>query len=257
MVDYAPYTPAMAHDFELYSHPQEQQHIDYQQNQSFMPSSTFGMAHTFAAPFDQMAPLSDAPHSLQDLQFHYDGIAQGVKPFQYQTPAGSPHSISNSFHEMPPVLSASSESGASVSSSAMGSPSLVPQFNDSWQPMPMGLASGYEYPGMVANDKSYVGKSTAVSSVVNTSSFSSSSSSSTSVMSPMSPAPNKSVFKTPVTPASATRSSARPSSLLLLHQQAHQRDALSGVFPSVHSTSRSSQPFSSCWLPSILKGCRY
>lgn len=156
MVDYAPYTPGMAHDFELYSHSQEQ-HIDYQQSQPFMPVSTFGMDHTFTAPFDHMAPLADAPR-LQDLQFHYDAIAQGVKPsYQYQTPAGSPHSISNSFHEMPPVLSASSESGASVSSSAVGSPSLVPQFTEPWNPMPMGgLTSGFEYSGMVANDKSYV-----------------------------------------------------------------------------------------------------
>ena len=144
----------MAHDFELYSHNQEQ-HIDYQQNQSFMPSSTFAMDHSFTAPFDHMAPLSEAPR-LQDLQYHYDAIAQGVKPYQYQTPAGSPHSTSHSFHEMPPVLSASSESGASVSSSAMGSPSLVPQFDGSWQPIPVGLTSGYEYPAMVANDKSYV-----------------------------------------------------------------------------------------------------
>ncbi|EMD65647.1 hypothetical protein COCSADRAFT_308127 [Bipolaris sorokiniana ND90Pr] len=204
MVDYAPYTPGMAHDFELYSHSQEQ-HIDYQQSQPFMPVSTFGMDHTFTAPFDHMAPLADAPR-LQDLQFHYDAIAQGVKPsYQYQTPAGSPHSISNSFHEMPPVLSASSESGASVSSSAVGSPSLVPQFTEPWNPMPMGgLTSGFEYSGMVANDKSYVGKSLVSSIAV--SSFSSSS--------VPSPNPKQNVFKTPVTPASATRSTVRSNSFL-------------------------------------------
>ncbi|KAL6163291.1 hypothetical protein ACJQWK_10880 [Exserohilum turcicum] len=154
MVEFAQYTPGMAHDFELYSHNQEQQHLDFQHNQTFMPTSTCAMDHTFSAPFDPMAPLTEMQRP-QDLHFHYDVIAQGVKPYQYQTPAGSPHSTSNSFHEMPPVLSASSESGASVSSSAMGSPSLVPQFN-SWQPMPMGLTSGYEYPGMIANEKSYV-----------------------------------------------------------------------------------------------------
>jgi hypothetical protein len=233
----------MAHDFELYSNNQEQ-HIDYQQNQSFMPSSTFGMDHTFTAPFDHMAPLSEAPR-LQDLHFHYDAIAQGVKPYQYQTPAGSPHSTSHSFHEMPPVLSASSESGASVSSSAMGSPSLVPQFDGSWQTMPVGLTSGYEYPGMVANDKSYVGKSTIVSSTVTASS----SLSSSCVMPSMSPI-SKSVFKTPVTPASANRSSARSNSLC---NKTHQRDSPSVISSSTASIPRFSKSFSSCWLPSILK----
>lgn len=219
--------------------------MDYQQNQSFMPSSTFGMDHSFTAPFDHMAPLSEAPR-LQDLQFHYDAIAQGVKPYQYQTPAGSPHSTSNSFHEMPPVLSASSESGASVSSSAMGSPSLVPQFDGSWQPISAGLTSGYEYPGMVANDKSYVGKSITVSSAVTTSS-----SFSSSVMSSTSPISNKNVFKTPATPASATRPRARSN---FLHcYKAHQRDS-SWASSSISSMSPFFNSFSSCWLPSIFTG---
>jgi hypothetical protein len=245
MVEYAQYTPGMAHDFELYSHNQEQ-HIDYQQNQSFIPASTFGMDNAFTAPFDHMAPLAEAPR-MQNLQYHYDAIAQGVKPYQYQTPAASPHSTSNSFHEMPPVLSASSESGASVSSSAMGSPSLMPQFNDAWNPMSMGLTSGYEYPGMIANDKSYVGKSIVSSTIAP----SSSSSSSSSAVPPMSPALKQNVFKTPVTPASATRPSVRSNSFL--SYKPYPRDSSSVRFSSIPTVPRFPQSSLSCWSPSISK----
>ena len=157
MAEYPQYTPGVAHDFELYSHNPDQ-HLDFHHSQSFAPSSTYAMDPAFSAQYDPMAPLSHVSRH-PDLQFHYDGIAQGVKPFQYQTPAGSPHSTSHSFHEIPPVLSASSESGASVSSSAMGSPSILPPFNDSWNSFSMATTSGYDYPGMVAHEKSYVGKS--------------------------------------------------------------------------------------------------
>ncbi|KAF1937350.1 hypothetical protein EJ02DRAFT_426724 [Clathrospora elynae] len=154
MVDYAQYPPNMHPDFELYSNNQGQ-HLEYHSNQPFMPSPTYGMDQTFSAQYDPMASLAEGSR-LQDLQYHYDAIAQGVKPLQYHTPAGSPHSTSRSFHDLPPVLSASSESGASVSSSAMGSPSLVPQFNEAWNPMGLGPTSGYEYPGMAAIEKSFV-----------------------------------------------------------------------------------------------------
>lgn len=166
-------------------------------HQPFLPASTYNMEQTFSAPFDPMMPLAEAqrPH---DLQFHYDAIAQGV---QFHTPAGSPHSTSHSFHEQPPVLSASSESGASVSSSAMGSPT---HYNHSWNPMGLGLTSGFDDPGMTASEKTFVGESI-VSSTVPSSPF--------SVVSP-----TTLIFKTPITPASAnwssTRSSGRRNSLL-------------------------------------------
>lgn len=150
MVDYVPYQSNIPHDFELYSNPHEQ-HMDFHTSQ---PYATYGMDQTFSAPFDPMAPLAEAPRP-QDLQFHYDAIAQGVKPFQYQTPNGSPNSSSHSFQDQPPILSASSESGASVSSSAMHSPSLAPQFNEPWNPMGLGLTSGFEYPGIIA-EKTFV-----------------------------------------------------------------------------------------------------
>ncbi|KAK3217506.1 hypothetical protein GRF29_1g3268211 [Pseudopithomyces chartarum] len=138
----------MSHDFPLYS--TEEQQLDFlPTSQPFLPSASYPMDPTFSAPFEPLPNMSEAPRP-QDFQFHYDGIAQGVKSsFQhYTSPMASPHSASLSFQEQPPVLSASSESGASVSSSAMGSPS---QFNEPWNPLTsgLGLTSGFEYPGMV------------------------------------------------------------------------------------------------------------
>lgn len=149
MVDYVPYTATgMPHDFELYSN-QEQQLDFLPTSQPFLPSTNYPMDPTFSAPFEPLPSLSEAPRP-QDLQFHYDAIAQGVKgPFQqYASPIASPHSTAHSFQDQPPVLSASSESGASVSSSAMGSPS---HFNEPWNPLTggLGLTSGFEYHGMV------------------------------------------------------------------------------------------------------------
>lgn len=145
------------------------------------------MEQSFNATYGPMMHLIEdqRPHHLQ---YHYDAIAQGVKPFQYQTPAGSPHSTTHSFHEQPPVFSASSESGASVSSSALGSPT---HYNDSWSSIGLGLTSSFEYPGMTASDKNFVGKSV----VSYTSSFSAPSSFTVCSTPP--------VFKTPTTPASA------------------------------------------------------
>lgn len=143
MVDFIPYHSNMQHDFELYS-TQQEQHPDF--NQPFLPASTYSMEQTFNAPYNHMAPLVEA-------QYHFDVIAQGTKPFQYQTPAGSPNSVSHSYHDLPPVLSASSESGASVSSSTIGSPSLHPPFDEPWG---LALTSSYEYPGMMATEKVFV-----------------------------------------------------------------------------------------------------
>ena len=165
--------------------------MEFHPGHVFMPSSSYSMEQSFSASYNHMAPLTEAP----TLQYHYDAIAQGVKPFHYQTPAGSPHSTSHSFHDQPPILSASSESGASVSSSAMGSPLHAAQFNESWNPMGLGLTSTFEYPGMVVTEKTFVGESTIYSPV----------SSSTSDAFPSKPAVERHVFKTPATPASATR----------------------------------------------------
>jgi hypothetical protein len=241
MVDYAQYPPSMPHDFELYSSNQEQ-HLDFHHNLPYVPASTYAMEHTFSASYDHMATLAEMQRP-QDLQYHYDAIAQGVKPYQYQTPAGSPHSTSHSFHEQPPILSASSESGASVSSSAMGSPSLVPHFNDSWSTMGLGVTTGYEYPGMVATDKSYVGKSTVPLPTV------SSSSSSSFIASPTSPIYKRHVFKTPTTPASATWSSKPNERRNSLLPHGFMRDMASTSSPSVISVSQSSQLSQTCRLP--------
>jgi hypothetical protein len=246
MLDYAQYPPSMSHDFELYANTQEQ-HLEYHHSQPYVPASTYAMEHAFSAPFDTMATLAEV-QPPQDLQYHYDGIAQGVKPYQYQTPAGSPHSTSHSFHEYPPVLSASSESGASVSSSAMGSPSLVPQFNDSWHTMGPGVSSGYEYPGMVAADKSYVGKSTVPLSKTSPS----------FVTSPSSPINKRHVFKTPITPASAKWSSSPTGrGNCVLSNEINTPSITSVNSSSVTSVPQSFHSFRSCWLPFNTTCSRY
>ncbi|KAF2270798.1 hypothetical protein CC78DRAFT_549889 [Lojkania enalia] len=122
------------------------------------------MDTVFSAPYDPagMIAIAEAPRP-HDIQYHLDGIAQGVRPmFQQYSPSGSPHSISHSFDNQPPVLSAASESGASVTSS----PSLDPQYTEPWNPTTAGLglapgimqgSAGLEYDGLVvAADKGFV-----------------------------------------------------------------------------------------------------
>ncbi|KAF3004197.1 hypothetical protein E8E13_006597 [Curvularia kusanoi] len=154
MVDYA-YPPTMHHDFELYSQEQEQQLQYLPTTQSFLPSNTYSMEPSFSAPYEHMMPLVEAPRP----QYTYDQLAQEHKfaqQYSYHTPSGSPHSTLNSFQDHPPVLSASSESGASASSSALGSPSITPQFEmEAWNPMAM-MPSGLEYPTIAANEKAFV-----------------------------------------------------------------------------------------------------
>ncbi|KAF2501273.1 zinc finger-containing protein [Lophium mytilinum] len=168
MVSYAQYPPTMQHDFELYATQEQQFDLLATSQPAYLPTSQY-LDPSFSAPFDpaSLHAFSEAPRS-QDLRFHYDAIAQGVKPsYQQQqySPAGSPNSGAHSFDIQPPNLSTSSESGASVSSSAMGSPSLHPQFHDQpWGSINgLGLApgivqstSGYDYESLVATDKSNV-----------------------------------------------------------------------------------------------------
>lgn len=242
MVDYVPYSSNIPQDFELYSNAHEQQ-MEYHSSQPFLPSSTYGMEQTFSAPYDPMGSLSEAPRA-QDLQFHYDAIAQGVKPFQYHTPTGSPNSSSHSFHDQPPVLSASSESGASVSSSAMHSPSLAPQFNESWNPMGLGLTSSFEYSGIAAVEKTFVGESTVYSAQV----------SPPSIASPSTPQSERHVFKTPNTPASASWSTARSNERRnsLLSNEVRIGDIPPATSASVNPLPSLSQSFQSCWFPPSL-----
>ncbi|PSN70126.1 zinc finger-containing protein [Corynespora cassiicola Philippines] len=161
MVEYMPYPHHTMpnNDFELYSTQEQQQHhhLDFlPTSQPFMSSTSYPIDPAFSASYNHpMAMPTMAPAPTHDLQFHYDGIAQGVKPFPSYSPAGSPNSNSHSFQDQPPILSASSESGASVSSSAMGSPSLNPQYNEPWNSMGngLGLTSSFEYNGLVVADK--------------------------------------------------------------------------------------------------------
>jgi hypothetical protein len=193
------------HDFELYSAQEPQ--LDFN-NQHYMPS-TYIVDPAFSASYEPvtMPALSELPPRPHDLQSYYDGIAQGVKPsFQY-SPHGSPHSISHSFQDQPPILSASSESSASVSSSNTGSPSLNPQYNEPWNHMTheLGLSSGYEYNGMVVTDKApgCVGESTKVPSKFE-SSFPIASPKTPVLPSPRIEGLQTPLFISPVTPASAS-----------------------------------------------------
>lgn len=266
MVDYVPYPhTSMPHDFQLYSH--EEQQLEYlPATQPFLPSNSYSMDPTFSAPYEHMSSLAEAPRP-QDLQFHYDGIAQGVKStFQYQSPSGSPNSTSYSFQDQPPVLSASSESGASVSSSAMGSPSLNPQFSEPWNPMAngLGLTSGFEYSGLVESVKvpGCVGESTNVLSRVE--SFPSAASPTT----PKSEGSFNNVFKSPTAPASAKWSASRSSAFAgrrnsLLSHEVRPCDIPDGASQSPSTPVNASQQFAqspsnfitpsepSCRFPSI------
>ncbi|KAF2109246.1 hypothetical protein BDV96DRAFT_503010 [Lophiotrema nucula] len=164
MVEFAPYPPNMHHDFQLYTN-EEQQHLEFMSmNQPYQPATSYHMDPVFSAPYEPVGmPALSEPPRPHDLQFHYDGIAQGVKaPFPQFSPSGSPHSASQSFDNQPPVLSASSESGASVSSSVIGSPSLHPQFSEPWNQTSNGLglapsiiqnSSAFEYEALVVADK--------------------------------------------------------------------------------------------------------
>ena len=232
----------MHHDFELYSHEQEQQLQYLPTTQPYLPSSTYSMDHSFSAPFDHMLPLVEAPRP----QYSYEQLAQTNKlaqQYNYHSPSGSPQSTFNSFQDQPPVLSASSESGASASSSALGSPSITPQFEmEAWNPM--SLTSGFEYPAMVATEKSFVGKS-----IVSTAAATSFASSCTS-----------NAFKAPTTPALATWSSSRsslrrnstPSSEMHPYNVSVSPVSSSVISsPLISRTSFSFVPFSqySCWSP--------
>jgi hypothetical protein len=169
-MDYQPYPATMQqHDFDLYP-PHEQQFEFVPTSQPYLPTN-YSVDPSFSAPYESVSmPAMSEPPRPQELQFHYDGIAQGVKPNVQYTPDASPHSALHSF-EHPPLLSASSESGASVSSSNMPSPQLNPQYNDSWNPTSNGLGlpllqshPAFEYDGLTTEKiPGCVGESTKVS----------------------------------------------------------------------------------------------
>ncbi|KAF2837943.1 hypothetical protein M501DRAFT_919641, partial [Patellaria atrata CBS 101060] len=171
MVSYAEYsipTTMPTADFDLY--PQQENYQEaFTSSQSYMAVPAFD--HTYST-FDSQSSIqafSNAPRS-QEFNFSLDGIPQSIKnSYHSYSDAGSPaNSASHSFDIHPPHLSAASESGASIpstSSSAMGSPSMNPQYHDSWNVMGQGLGlapglvsqdsftSSFEYEAMVATDK--------------------------------------------------------------------------------------------------------
>lgn len=203
MVDFHPYPAAMPQEFDPYSQP-EQQYEFVTASHPFVPSS-YAIDPTFSSPYEFVGMTSMAePPRPEELQYHYDGIAQGVKC----SPHGSPQSIAQPF-EQPPILSASSESGASVTSSNMPSPHLGPQYSESWKSMMtnnIGLpilqsSPNFEYEGLPAEKApGCVGEFTTIST--------SSRTSPSSTLLPISSCDARSepeyVFKSPSAPASAT-----------------------------------------------------
>lgn len=130
MVSYAESYPVQMHSHEFESYP------DYlQPNQAYMTPFMDGGYTTSFEPQPSVQALSNVPRP-QDYPFAFDASAKAGYQ-QHYSPTASPHSGSGTFDNQPPQLSTSSESGASVSPSAMGSPSLnAPQFPEaSWAPL--------------------------------------------------------------------------------------------------------------------------
>lgn len=260
MVDFHPYPAAMPQEFDPYSNP-EQQYEFVPASHPFVPSS-YAIDPTFSAPYEfvGMTSMAEAPRP-EELQYHYDGIAQGVK----YSPHGSPQSMSHLF-EHPPILSASSESGASVTSSTTPSPHLGPQYSETWNPMTntIGLpilqsSPNFEFEGLSAEKvPGCVGESTTIPT-------SACPSPSASLLKSVSSSHARSepahVFKSPSAPASATLPGHRAAIRSGRRNSILSREVLPGDIPdmpsydssffaSVNSSPKSSSASpSSCWFP--------
>lgn len=185
---------------------------------------------------EYMPAYLESPYTTYDSQSHIQAVASGPHPEEYPydfkysypqpSPLGSPHSGSHSFDNQPPQLSTSSESGASVSPSAVGSPSLgAPQYVEpAWAPLEgLGIAPGlqkdvfhpeqfvtsaFEFDGLVATCNT-VGESSKVSSPGKRDSLIAS--------------PSCNVFKSPTIPASAL-----PGSLPFVFRREHLKTSVAG-----------------------------
>jgi hypothetical protein len=146
MVSYAEYPSTMpSNDFDLY--PTQEQYADLlvSSQTSYLPTSQY-MDNSFSGAFENNTQQTLSVPRTQDFRFSLD--ASQLKQSYAYSPAASP-AHSNSFDVIPPQLSTSSESSASVqstSSSAIGSPSMDPQYQEQWT---IGLGLG---PDMMQKD---------------------------------------------------------------------------------------------------------
>ncbi len=141
--EYSQQTMASNHDFTLYPYQDV-----WSNDQAYLPTSTYpDQSYLNATSFDsyQTTQAYDPSHYAFDHSF------QTKTNLQPPSPNYSPsNSASHSFDlQNPPVLSSTSDSGASVQStisSAMGSPSMQPQATNEYsQQMSM-------FPGIVQSD---------------------------------------------------------------------------------------------------------
>ena len=129
--EYPTQTMSSNEDFPLYSYPDV-----WNNDQTYLPTSTYhDGSYMSSTTFDSFqTQLSYA----QPEQYSF-GTDQSFLPKHNLQPASphysDAHSASNSFDLQPPVLSSTSDSGASVHStisSAMGSPSAHPRSSNDW-----------------------------------------------------------------------------------------------------------------------------
>ncbi|KAK5007740.1 hypothetical protein LTR28_004896, partial [Elasticomyces elasticus] len=126
--------PLHDNDFSLFP-----QYSDYTAtSQAYIPTNTYQESGFPASAYESYAAHHTFPgQQLHNFSFGVHNVAQGQKAaFNPRSPLYSPtNSASNSFDVQPPVLSSTSDSGASVQSalsSAMGSPSLNAQNAADW-----------------------------------------------------------------------------------------------------------------------------
>ena len=173
--EYPQQTMASNSDFTLYPYQEV-----WSNDQAYLPTSTYAdQSYLNATTFDSFqASQAYAPNS-----FVFDQSFQAKASLQPPSPGYSPAlSGSHSFDfQNPPILSSTSDSGASVQStisSAMGSPSAQPQPSNEWSQQ-MGMlpgivqsenmahdvfSTGFDLETIPVTDKGCVGELTAVSS---------------------------------------------------------------------------------------------
>ena len=211
MASYAEYSAQTmaSNDFTLYPDPES-----WNQEQSYLPTSTYAEQPYLSAAttFDSFPAQTTFAHQHYS-DFRFDQTAEQAKD-RFHSPAQSTsHSLD---HHNPPQFSATSDSGHSTISSAMGSPSAQAQpsewnhhlslFPDIVQHSDSGVfaATSFEYETIPVTDKGCVGEFSNISS----------SQQLQSVVSPdvprLSTAEAQSLaqttFRSPTTPASATTS---------------------------------------------------
>lgn len=186
--DYPQQTMASNNDFTLYPY-------QWNDDQSYLPVSTYSdQAYMNANAFDPYQTTQGFPQ-MDQFSFGMDQTFQSKSTLQPPSPNYSPaNSASHSFDLHPPILSSTSDSGASVPStisSAMGSPSVQPQPSNDWsQQQNMGMlpgivqqdnlgqdvfaTTGFDLETIPVTDKGCVGELTAISSSQQASNVSSS-----------------------------------------------------------------------------------